>query len=439
MIKIVKVLGREVIDSRGFPTVESEITLSDGSVGRAIVPSGASTGSFEALELRDNDSSRFLGKGVMKSVFIINNIIAKEIIGLHSFDQSVIDQIMIDFDGTENKSKLGANSILAVSLAVAKASACSLKLPLYKYIFNLFSNNNNKNKCDFIMPVPMINIINGGCHADNNIDIQEFMIQPVNAKSFRHAIRIGAEIFHVLGNLLKSTNKKISIGDEGGYAPDLSSNEEAIMLIIKAIEKAGYIVGKDVFLALDCAASEFYSLKEKTYFLSGENKKYSSNDFIEYLFKLVNDYPILSVEDPLSEYDWEGFCFLTKKLNKDIQIVGDDLFVTNVSLLKKGINAKVANSILIKLNQVGTLTETLNTISVAKKNNYNVIVSHRSGETEDTTIADLSVGVNSGQIKTGSLSRSERVSKYNRLIRIEEELGNKCLYGGFNIFKSFIK
>ncbi len=435
MSKIIKILGREVIDSRGYPTVESDVFLDDGSIGTSIVPSGASTGINEAIELRDNDINRFCGKGVMKSVFIINNIISKELIGLNSFDQENIDNIMIKIDGTKNKSKLGANSILSVSLSVAKASAKSKGIPLYLYINKLF---NKKNKNKFIMPVPMMNIINGGCHADNSIDIQEFMIQPIRAKSIRHSIRIGSEIFHKLGEILKLKNKRISIGDEGGYAPDLSSNEEAICLIIESIKKSGYIPGYDVFICLDCASSEFYNLKEKKYYLKNENKKFSSLEFIEYLNLLVNKYPILSIEDALSEIDFDGFINITKKLGKKIQLVGDDLFVTNYSLLKKGIKLKIANSILIKPNQIGTLTETLKTIKLAKKYGYSVIISHRSGETEDTTIADLSVGVNSGQIKTGSISRSERVSKYNRLIRIEEELKGKSIYRGYKEF-SFIK
>ncbi len=429
MSKITKILGREVLDSRGYPTVEAEVYLENGYYGRSIVPSGASTGSKEAIELRDNDINRFLGKGVLKSVFIINNIISKELLGLESTDQNIIDKIMIDIDGTHNKSKLGANSILAVSLALAKASSKSLNLSLFNYISKLNNNNN------LFMPVPMVNIINGGCHADNNIDIQEFMILPVNAKSFRHAVRICSEIFHNLGKILKLNNKKISIGDEGGYAPDLNSNEEALVLISDAINKSGYVLGKDIYIGLDCAASEFYNKKDKVYIF--ENKKYSFYEFTDLLNDWVNKYSILSIEDPLSELDWEGYVYLTGILGKNVQLVGDDLFVTNVDILKKGINLNVVNSILIKPNQIGTLSETFKTINLAKKYNYSVIISHRSGETEDTSIADISVGISSGQIKTGSMSRSERIAKYNRLIRIEEELGSN-LYKGMSSF-NFLK
>ncbi len=434
MSKITKILGREVIDSRGYPTVEAEVHVQDKFYGRAIVPSGASTGTNEAVELRDNDYDRFLGKGVMKSVFIINNIISKELIGLDCTDQSYIDKIMIDLDGTNNKSKLGANSILALSLAVSKAASSCLNLPFYTYISKL-SGNYGK----YSMPIPMMNIINGGCHADNNIDIQEFMILPVGAKSFRHAVRIGSEIFHNLGKILRKNNKKISIGDEGGYAPDLYSNEEAIILIIEAIINSGYKPGVDVFISIDCAANEFYNKKDKLYYLNSENKKFSYIEFSDYLLKLVDKYPIISIEDPFSEDDWNGFSYLTNKLSNKVQIVGDDLFVTNIKLLEKGIKNKVANSILIKPNQIGTLSETLDTINMAKKNSYSVIISHRSGETEDTTISDLSVGVSSGQIKTGSMSRSERVSKYNRLIRIEEELNDVVLYKGCDEFSNLNK
>ncbi len=430
MSKITKVLGREILDSRGYPTIEAEVYLEGGYYGRASVPSGASTGLNEAIELRDNDINRFFGKGVLKSVFIINNIISKELIGLDSINQSNIDQLMINLDGTDNKSKLGANSILAVSLAVAKASANSLNLPLFNYISRLNKNNN------LSMPVPMMNIINGGCHADNNIDIQEFMILPVGAKSFRHAVRICSEIFHTLGKILKLNNKKISIGDEGGYAPDLNSNEEALILISDAVNKAGYILGKDIYLALDCAASEFYNKEKKIYLF--ENKNFSFYEFTDLLNDWINKYSILSIEDPLSELDWEGYVYLTGILGKNVQLVGDDLFVTNVELLKKGINLNVVNSILIKPNQIGTLTETFKAINLAKKNNYSVIISHRSGETEDTFISDISVGVASGQIKTGSMSRSERISKYNRLIRIEEILGSN-LYRGILEFNNFKK
>ncbi len=425
MSKIVKVIGREVLDSRGCPTVEAEVHLDSGCYGRSIVPSGASTGSKEFLELRDNDLNRFFGKGVLKSVFIINNIISKEIIGLDALDQFNIDKVMIDIDGTNNKSKLGANSILAVSLSVAKASSNYLKLPLYEYIGKLINNNK------FSMPVPMVNIINGGCHADNNIDIQEFMILPIGADSFKHAVRMCSEIFHNLGKLLKLNGKKISIGDEGGYAPDLSSNEEALMLISDSVKESGYILGKDIYISLDCASSEFYNEKEKNYFL--ESKKFTFYELTEFLNNLVNKYSIISIEDALSELDWDGYVYLTSVLGSNVQLVGDDLFVTNSSLLQKGIDLNVANSILIKPNQIGSLTETLDAIKLAKKNNYSTIISHRSGETEDTTIADIAVGTSSGQIKTGSMSRSERIAKYNRLIRIEEYLGSS-LYKGIEEF-----
>ncbi len=434
MSKIKKVIGREVIDSRGYPTVEAEVYLEDGVRGRAIVPSGASTGINESLELRDEDYSRFNGKGVMKSVFIINNIISKEILGLDSINQFDIDQKMIDCDATNNKSKLGANSILAVSLAIAKATANSLKLPLYKYISIL----NNDNYQIYHMPIPMVNIINGGCHADNNIDIQEFMILPIGAKTFRHAIRISCEIFHNLGKILKLNKKYIFVGDEGGYAPNLSSNEEALILIEKAVLESGYKLGVDVFLALDCASSELFNKEDSSYFLKSEIKKFSSLEFIKYLNSLVDKHCIISIEDALSEYDWKGFIYLTKILGDKIQLVGDDLFVTNTSLLKKGIELNVANSILIKPNQIGSLSETLKAINMAKKYGYSVIISHRSGESEDTFISDLAVGTCSGQIKTGSMSRSERICKYNRLIRIEEELGVESCYRGLKEF-SFLK
>ncbi len=430
MSKIKKVIGREVIDSRGYPTVEAEVYLDNNIYGRAIVPSGASTGSNEALELRDNDLNRYLGKGVLKSVFIINNIISKEIIGLDVLDQKNIDNIMINFDGTKNKSKLGANSILAVSLAVSKAASKYLNIPLYEYISKLIDNKK------FYMPTPMVNIINGGCHSDNNIDIQEFMIIPVNANSFRHSIRICCEIFHNLGKILKSKNKRISVGDEGGYAPDLSSNEEALSLISESIDKSGYILGKDVYISLDCAASEFYDEKKKLYFF--ENKYFTFYELTDYFKKIINKYSIISIEDPLSESDWDGYSYLTSYLGDKVQIVGDDLFVTNVDLIKKGINLNIANAVLIKLNQIGTLTETLEAVKLSQQNNYSVIISHRSGETEDTFIADLSIGVCSGQIKTGSVSRSDRISKYNRLIRIEDNF-KKIVYGKYLKSKYFKK
>ncbi len=427
MSKIIKIIGREVLDSRGYPTVEAETYLEDGSYGRFIVPSGSSKGLNEAIELRDNDLSRYLGKGVLKSVFIINNIISKEIIGMDSENQNDIDNTMINLDGTDLKYKLGANSILAVSLSIAKATAKSLKIPLYKYIGNLIGNKK------FILPIPMVNIINGGCHADNNIDIQEFMIQPIGAKNFKHCIRMCSEIFHNLYKILKINNKKISIGDEGGYAPDLFSNEEALILIKNSIKKSGYILGKDVYISLDCASSKYYNKNKNLYIL--DNKEYNFYEITELLNNFIKKYSIISIEDPLSELDWKGYVYLTSILGENVQLVGDDLFVTNINFLKKGIDLKVANSILIKFNQIGTLTETLKTINLAKKNNYSVIISHRSGESEDTTIADLAVGTGSGQIKTGSMSRSERICKYNRLIRIEEDLKNFYKYKSISKFK----
>lgn len=417
MSKIKKVIGREIIDSRGKPTVESEIHLYDGSIGIASSPSGASTGSREALELRDNDLKRFLGQGVLKAVHYINTIINKSIKGKDSKNQKLIDNILINLDNTNNKSKLGANAILAVSLANAKAAAKSKKIELYEHIAEL--NNNNKN---LSIPIPMINIINGGIHADNNIDIQEFMIQPINVKSIKEAIKIGSEIFHNLAIILKKKNMSINVGDEGGYAPNLKSNEDVLKCIKNSIEKSGYLIGKDVVLAIDCAASEFFNNKNKKYELKGEKKSFNSKEFTNYLEKLSKKYHISSIEDGQNENDWKGFKYQTKKMGKSVQLVGDDLFVTNSKILRKGIKEKIANSILIKLNQIGSLTETLNTINLAKNSGYKIIISHRSGETEDTTIADLAVGVSANQIKSGSMSRSERIAKYNRLIRIEELL-----------------
>ncbi len=427
MCKIIKIQAREVIDSRGWPTIEVETYLENGISSKAIVPSGASTGINEALELRDNDINRYLGKGVLTAINNVNNIISKKIVGLNVLEQSNIDNIMIDLDGTPNKSNLGSNSILGVSLSIAKVGAKFLNLPLYSYISKI---NNSK----YCLPIPMMNVINGGCHADNNLDIQEFMIYPIGADNFSHCIRMCSEVFHNLGNILKINNKNILIGDEGGYAPNLNSNEEAIILICEAIEKSNYILGKDIFIAIDCAASEFYNNKNKLYYLNSENKKYSFYEFTEYLNLLIDKYPIISIEDALSEKDWDGFIYLTSVLGDKVQIVGDDLFVTNTTLLNKGIKYNIANSILIKPNQIGTLTETLNCINLAKNNNYSVIISHRSGETEDTTISDLAVGTNSSQIKCGSISRSERTCKYNRLIRIEEYL-NKNIFKGISQFK----
>ncbi|CAL4324694.1 Enolase [Buchnera aphidicola (Protaphis terricola)] len=420
MSKIKKIKGREILDSRGNPTVEAEVHLEGGFIGLASVPSGASTGSFEAIELRDQDISRFMGKGVLKSVELINNEICHALINQNANYQDHIDQIMIDLDGTPNKEKLGANSILSVSLAVAKAAAASKKIPLYEHIAEL-----NNSSGIFSMPLPMINIINGGAHANNNIDLQEFMIQPISAKSIKEAIQMGAEIFHKLGELLQKKGISTTVGDEGGYAPNLKSNEEALNIIQDAINHTKYKLGIDITLAIDCAASELYNKNNKKYNLKGEKKEFNSKELTHYFKKLAKKYPIFSIEDGQNESDWNGFLYQTKTLGNDIQLVGDDLFATNITLLKKGIKEGVANAILIKLNQIGTLTETIETIKIAKKANYATIISHRSGETEDTTIADLAVGTESGQIKTGSMSRSDRISKYNQLIRIEEQLGIK--------------
>ncbi|PWC15863.1 phosphopyruvate hydratase [Brenneria roseae subsp. americana] len=419
MSKIVKVIGREIIDSRGNPTVEAEVHLEGGFVGLAAAPSGASTGSREALELRDGDKSRFLGKGVTKAVAAVNGPIAQAVLGKDAKDQANIDKIMIDLDGTENKSNFGANAILAVSLANAKAAAASKGQPLYEHIAEL-----NGTPGKFSLPLPMMNIINGGEHADNNVDIQEFMIQPVGAKTVKEAIRIGSEIFHNLAKVLKAKGLNTAVGDEGGYAPNLESNAAALAAIKEAVEKAGYVLGKDVTLAMDCAASEFYNKETGNYELKGEGKTFTSQEFTHYLEGLTKEYPIVSIEDGLDESDWDGFAYQTKVLGDKIQLVGDDLFVTNTKILKEGIEKGIANSILIKFNQIGSLTETLAAIKMAKDAGYTAIISHRSGETEDATIADLAVGTAAGQIKTGSMSRSDRVAKYNQLIRIEEALGS---------------
>ncbi|CEN32308.1 Enolase [Candidatus Westeberhardia cardiocondylae] len=431
MSKITKIIGREIIDSRGNPTVEAEVHLEKNFIGLASVPSGASTGSRESLELRDNDISRYFGKGVKKSVQIINKKIMKALKGYDAQNQDIIDKIMIELDGTEKKSKIGANSILAVSLAVAKSASAYKNMYLYEHIAEL--NGTHK---QFSLPLPMMNILNGGKHAYNNLDIQEFMIQPISATNIKEAIRMGVEIFHNLKNILISQKKQIITGDEGGYAPNLKSHKEALSLIKKAIKKSNYILGKDITLAIDCAASEFFEKNTKKYYLKNENQKFTSKEFTHYLEKLIQKYPILSIEDGMHESDWEGFSYQTKILGKKIQLVGDDLFVTDTKLLKKGIKNNIANSILIKLNQIGTLTETLKTIRTAKKYGYTTIISHRSGETEDTSIADLSVGTQSGQIKTGSLSRSERTSKYNQLIRIEEHLGDNAIFNGLKEIKN---
>lgn len=423
MAKIVDIKGREVLDSRGNPTVEADVLLDNGIIGSACAPSGASTGSREALELRDGDKSRYLGKGVLKAVANINGPIRDLLLGTDPSDQKALDQAMIKLDGTENKATLGANAILAVSLAAAKAAAQDQDLPLYAHIANL-----NGTPGVYSMPVPMMNIINGGEHADNNVDIQEFMVQPVGAKSFSEGLRMGTEIFHHLKAVLKARGLSTAVGDEGGFAPNLASNEDALKVISEAVANAGYKLGTDVTLALDCAASEFY--EDGKYNLSGEGQVFTAEGFADYLKGLTERYPIISIEDGLDESDWAGWKILTDKIGEKVQLVGDDLFVTNTKILKEGIDKKIANSILIKFNQIGTLTETLEAIQMAKAAGYTAVISHRSGETEDSTIADLAVGTSAGQIKTGSLCRSDRVSKYNQLLRIEEQLNGKAKYNG---------
>ena len=415
------IYAREVLDSRGNPTIEVEVTTESEAFGRAIVPSGASTGEYEAIELRDGDKKRFGGKGVLQAVKNVNEIIAPELIGLNVFDQAGIDQLLIDIDGTTNKKNLGANAILGVSLAVAKAASDYCGLPLYNYLGGVNAK---------IMPTPMMNILNGGAHADWCIDIQEIMIMPVGAKSIKEAVRMGAEVFHALKAVLKKKGLTTSVGDEGGYAPHLKNNEDAFTTVLEAIKNAGYKPATDVAIAIDVASSEFYNSETKLYELKSEGKSLTSEEMIDFYSDLVSKYPIISIEDGLDENDWEGWKKLTKRLGEKVQLVGDDLFVTNTKRLEKGINQKVANSILIKVNQIGTLTETLDAIEMAKKAGYTAIVSHRSGESEDTFIADLAVATNAGQIKTGSLSRTDRISKYNQLIRIEEELGNVAKYEG---------
>lgn len=431
MPNIVKIIGREIIDSRGYPTVEAEVYLTSGIIKKASVPSGASTGSYEAIELRDNDIHRFLGKGVLKAIETINGPICQALKGKDATNQSFLDKIMIELDGTENKSKFGANSILAVSLAIAKSAAAFQKKPLYEYISTLY-----KNSAQFSMPLPMINIINGGKHANNNIDIQEFMIQPISASSIREAIQMSAEIFHHLKKILQQNGLNTTIGDEGGYAPNLKSNHEAFEYIKQAVIQAGYNFGKDIVLAIDCAASELFDASTQTYTLSNEKKTFTSQEFTHYLENLTKQYPIVSIEDGLHESDWNGFLYQTKILGNKIQLVGDDLFVTNIHRLKKGIDQGIVNSILIKLNQIGSLTETLLVIKMAQDANYATIISHRSGETEDVTIADLAVGTSSGQIKTGSMSRTDRTSKYNQLLRIEEKLGKDAPFKGLYEIKN---
>lgn len=425
---IADIRAYEVLDSRGNPTIEADVILDDGSVGSACAPSGASTGSREALELRDGDKSRYLGKGVLKAVENVNTDIRSLLLGKDATDQREIDRLMIEADGTENKSKYGANAILAVSLAAAKAAAISRGVPLYAHIADI-----NGTSGKYSMPVPMMNIINGGEHADNNVDIQEFMVQPVSATTFSQALQMGAEIFHSLKKVLSSKGLNTAVGDEGGFAPNLSSNAEALAVIKEAVGAAGYNLGEDVTLALDCASSEFY--KDGQYDLAGEGKVYSAEGFSDFLAELCDQYPIISIEDGQDESDWDGWKYQTEKLGKRIQLVGDDLFVTNTKILKKGIEMGVANSILIKFNQIGTLSETLDAIQMAKDAGYTAVISHRSGETEDTTIADLAVATAAGQIKTGSLCRSDRVSKYNRLLRIEAELGGMAPYRGLAEFK----
>ena len=423
MSSIVDVVAREILDSRGNPTVECDVLLESGSMGRAAVPSGASTGSREAIELRDGDSGRFLGKGVLKAVENINTEISEAIIGLDAQEQAFIDKTMIELDGTDNKSRLGANAILAVSMAVAKAAADESGLPLYRY----FGGSGAMQ-----MPVPMMTIINGGAHANNSLDIQEFMIMPVGQPSFREALRAGAEVFHALKKLLDKKGFSTAVGDEGGFAPNLKSHAEAVQLIMQACENAGYTPGQDILLALDCAASEFY--KDGKYHIDGEGLQLTSAQFVDYLANLVDQFPIVSIEDGMHEGDWDGWKLLTERLGDKVQLVGDDLFVTNTKILKEGIQKRIANSILIKINQIGTLTETFAAIEMAKRAGYTAVISHRSGETEDSTIADIAVGMNALQIKTGSLSRSDRIAKYNQLIRIEEDLGDTAGYPGREAF-----
>ena len=428
MAQIANIKAREVLDSRGNPTVEADVILASGVVGSACAPSGASTGSREALELRDGDKSRYLGKGVQKAVAAINGAIREALVGMDVTDQRALDNKMLALDGTENKSNLGANAILAASLAAAKAAATEKGIPLYAHIAEI-----NGTAGQFSMPVPMMNIINGGEHADNNVDIQEFMVQPVNFDNFGDALRCGAEIFHALKSVLKSRGLNTAVGDEGGFAPNLGSNEEALVVIKEAIENAGYTLGTDVTLALDCASSEFY--KDGKYDLAGEGKVFDAEGFGDYLAQLCENYPIVSIEDGMDESDWDGWASLTRKIGDKVQLVGDDLFVTNTKILKEGIDKSIGNSILIKFNQIGSLSETLDAIKMAKDAGYTVVISHRSGETEDTTIADLAVGTAAGQIKTGSLCRSDRVAKYNRLLRIAEELGAGATYNGLKEIK----
>jgi len=429
MSAIIGCSAREILDSRGNPTVEVDVVLEDGSFGRAAVPSGASTGEHEALELRDKDPNRYLGKGVTKAVDNVNSVIAPQLVDseLDVLDQVAIDKFLIDLDGTEDKSKLGANAILGVSLAACKAAAYYSDLPLYQYIGGVNAK---------VLPVPQMNILNGGSHADNNVDLQEFMVMPVGAPNFKEALRTGAEIFHNLRSVLKKKGYNTAVGDEGGFAPNLKSNEEALQVILEGIEKAGYKPGHQVLIALDPAASEFYDEKAKVYDLKAENRKLSSEEMVGFYEELVNKYPIISIEDGLAQDDWDGWILMKQRMGDKIQIVGDDLYVTSIKRLQKGIELKASNSILVKLNQIGTLTETLDAIEMAKKAGFTAVVSHRSGETEDTTIADVVVATNAGQIKTGSASRTDRICKYNRLLRIEEELGTRAQFLGKRVFYS---
>lgn len=425
MSYITDVIAREVLDSRGNPTVEVEVALDDGSWGRAAVPSGASTGAFEAVELRDGESARYLGKGVLTAVANVNDVIGPEIMGMDASDQRAIDEYLIELDGTENKSRLGANAMLGVSLAVAKAAAESCELTLYSYIGGCNAST---------LPVPMMNILNGGAHADNNVDLQEFMVMPVGAGSFAEGLRMCAEIYHTLKGVLHDRGLGTGVGDEGGFAPDLGSNEEALQIIAEAVEKAGYTLGEQIMFALDPAATEFYDTERKLYLLAGEGRELTSTEMVDFWAGLADRYPIVSIEDGMAEEDWEGWQLLTERLGDRVQLVGDDLFVTNTERLARGIDMGVANSILVKLNQIGTLTETLEAIQMAHRAGYTSVISHRSGETEDTTIADVAVAVNAGQIKTGAPARSDRVAKYNQLLRIEEELCGSAVYPGMEAF-----
>ncbi|RMD94218.1 MAG: phosphopyruvate hydratase [Calditrichaeota bacterium] len=426
MSTIIEVFAREILDSRGNPTIEVDVLLENGAWGRAAVPSGASTGEHEALELRDKDPKRYNGKGVLNAVKNVNEIIAPEIVGEDATEQNNIDQSLLELDGTKNKEKLGANAILGVSLAVAKAAANFVELPLFQYLGGVNAKT---------LPVPMMNILNGGAHADNNVDLQEFMIMPMGAPTFSEALRMGVEVFHALKSVLKAKGYNTAVGDEGGFAPDLKSNEEALQVIMEAINKAGYQAGQDIFIALDPASSEFYDSSKKKYILKSENKELSAEEMVQYYSDIIKKYPIVSIEDGLAEDDWEGWQILTNTLGNRVQLVGDDLFVTNTERLQRGIESGVANSILIKVNQIGTLTETLDAIEMAKRAGYTSVISHRSGETEDTTIADIAVATNVGQIKTGSASRTDRICKYNQLLRIEEMLGDVAIYPGRKVIK----